>query len=89
MGGQRRISLRESAFAPHYSRSVSPPLAVEVLGYIDPYTVYLRLAYSILIAFIIPYYLNISNYLLDRRRVAANSHAKYAVFRALTGLTVF
>jgi hypothetical protein len=55
----------------------------------DPYTVYLRLVYSILTASIILYYLDISNYLLDRRRVAANSHAKYAVFRILTNLIVF
>jgi hypothetical protein len=81
--------LRESAFAPYYSRSIPSPLAVKVLGYVNPYAVCLRLAYSTLITSIIPYYLGVSNYLLDRRRVAANSYAKYAVFRILTDLIVF
>jgi hypothetical protein len=60
-----------------------------MLGYINLYTVFLRLAYFTLIAFIVFYYLDISGYLLNRRRVAVNSYARYAVFRALAGLTVF
>jgi hypothetical protein len=51
--------------------------------------VYLRLVYTILIASIISYYLDISNYLLDNRRVAVNSRLKYVVFRILTKLIVF
>jgi hypothetical protein len=76
-------------FASYYFRSFSFLLGVEVLEYIDPYTIYLRLAYSILIAFIVPYYLGISNYLLDRRRASASSRAKCVVFRVLTNLIVF
>jgi hypothetical protein len=84
-----RISLRGFAFAPRYPRLIPSPLDVEVLKYINSYTVYLRFSYSILITSIIPYYLGISNYLLDRRRVAANSYIKYVIFRALAGLIVF
>jgi hypothetical protein len=64
--GLGRIFLRGFAFSPRYSRLIPLPLDVEVLGYKDPYTVYLRFSYSILIASIVPYYLGISNYLLDR-----------------------
>jgi hypothetical protein len=84
-----RISLREFASAPRYPRLISPPFDVEVLEYIDPYAVYLRFFYFILITFIIPYYLGISNYSLNRRRVAVNSYIKYVVFRILADLIVF
>jgi hypothetical protein len=66
MEGLGRIFLRGFASSPRHPRLISPPLDVEVLEYKDPYTVYLRFFYSILTAFIVPYYLGISNYLLDR-----------------------
>jgi hypothetical protein len=87
--GPERISLRGFASAPRYPRLIPLPLDVEVLEYINPYTVYLRFFYSILIAFIVSYYLGISNYLLDRRRVAVNSYAKYVIFYILASLIVF
>jgi hypothetical protein len=89
MKGPGRISLRGFASVPRYPRLIPPSLDVEVLEYINPYAVYLRFSYFILTAFIVPYYLGISNYLLDRRRVAVNSHVKYVVFRTLAGLIVF
>ena len=89
VGGPGRISLRGSASAPRHSQSVPLLLGVEVLEYVDPHAVYLRLACSTLTASIVPYYLGISDYLLGRRRVAANSHAYYVVFRVLVGLIVF
>jgi hypothetical protein len=89
MEGPERISLRGFASAPRYPRLVSSPLDVEVLEYINPHAVCLRFSYFILTAFIVSYYLGISNYLLDRRRVAANSYVKYVVFRALASLIVF
>jgi hypothetical protein len=60
-----------------------------MLGYINLYIICLRLVYFILTASIVLYYLNISSYLLGRRRVAANLRARYAVFRTLADLTVF
>jgi hypothetical protein len=76
-------------FVSYYFRSLPLPLGVEILKYIDPYTVYLRLTYSTLIAFIISYYLDISSYLLGRRRASANSRARCAVFRILANLIIF
>jgi hypothetical protein len=61
-----RIFLRGFASSPRHPRLVPFSLDVEVLEYKDPHTVYLRFSCSILIAFIVPYYLGISNYLLDR-----------------------
>jgi hypothetical protein len=89
MEGPGRISLRGFASAPRHPRLIPPPLDVEVLEYVDPHTVYLRFSCSILIASIIPYYLGISNYSLNRRRVAANSYIKYVVFYTLASLIVF
>jgi hypothetical protein len=66
MEGLGRIFLRGFAFSPRHPRLIPLSLDVEVLGYKNPYAVYLRFFYSILIAFIVPYYLDISNYLLDR-----------------------
>jgi hypothetical protein len=87
--GQGRISRRGSASAPRRSRSVHPPLDAAMLGYIDPHTVCLRLACFTLRAFIAPYYLGISDYLLGRRRDAANSHTTCAIFYTLADLIVF
>jgi len=65
MKGPGRIFLRGFAFSPRHPRLIPPPLDVEVLEYKDPHAVYLRFFYFILIAFIVPYYLGISNYLLN------------------------
>jgi hypothetical protein len=89
MKGPGRISLRGFASAPRHPRLIPLSLDVEVLEYIDPHAVYLRFSCSILTASIVPYYLGISDYSLDRRRVAANSYIKYVVFRTLADLTVF
>jgi hypothetical protein len=63
--GPGRIFLRGFASSSRHPRLIPPSLDVEVLEYKDPHAVYLRFSYSILIVFIIPYYLDISDYLLD------------------------
>jgi hypothetical protein len=66
MEGLERIFLRGFASSPRHPRLIPPTLDVEVLEYKNPHAVYLRFFYSILTAFIIPYYLDIFNYLLNR-----------------------